>query len=95
MPRATPPSLPPSTPSAAPDHRRAFRALSARLAARRAASFGVRLWLVILVLALCVGAFTYWRVRVPLDGVAHHAGQGTAAGRLALVLAACALAGGV
>ncbi len=99
MPRATPRSLPPPTPasapSLAPDHARVFRALSARLVARRAASFGVRLWFVILVLALCVGAFTYWRVRVPLDGIAHHAGPGTATWRLALVLASCVLAGGV
>src|SRR5437764_1248792 len=95
MPPATPPPLPAPAPAAAPDHARVFRALSARLVARRAASFGVRLWLVIFVLALCVGAFTYWRTRVPLDGISHHAGTGTAVERLALVLAACVLAGGV
>lgn len=73
----------------------AFRALSARLLARRAASFGVRLWLVIAVLALCVGGFVYWQVRVPLDGVVRHSGEAVAAMRLALGLLACVLAGGV
>jgi hypothetical protein len=29
---------------------------------------GPRLWLVTLALAACIGAFTYWQVRVPLDG---------------------------
>ncbi len=78
-----------------PDLSHAFRALAARLAARRAASLGVRLWIVSAVLVLCVAAFTYWRVRVPLDGVVHHLGTATGAGMLALILAACVLAGGV
>ena len=85
----------PLVPSPAPDPSHAFRALSARLAARRAASLGVRLWLVSAVLVACVGAFTYWQVRVPLDGVVRHAGTATGTLRLALVLAACALGGGV
>ena len=71
----------------------AFHALSARLLARRFAALGPRLWFVLAVLVLCVGAFTYWQVRVPLDGVTRHAGVMAATGRLALVLAGCALAG--
>jgi hypothetical protein len=79
----------------ATDHTHAFRALSSRLAARRARALGTRLWLVIAVLVLCVGAFTYWQVRVPLDGVVRHAGIWSGAAWLAVVLAAFALAGGV
>jgi hypothetical protein len=85
----------PLVPSPAPDPAHAFRALSARLAARRAASLGVRLWVVSAVLVSCVAAFTYWRVRVPLDGVVRHFGTTTGAAMLAAVLAACAVAGGV
>jgi hypothetical protein len=85
----------PPAPTPVPDPTHAFRALSARLAARRAASLGVRLWLVSAVLVLCVAAFTYWRVRVPLDGVVHHRGARTGTGMVALVLATCALAGAV
>ena len=55
-----------------PEIAHAFRALSHRLAARRFAGLGPRLTLVTLVLVLSVSAFTYWRVRVPLDGVVHH-----------------------
>jgi hypothetical protein len=78
-----------------PDPTPAFRALSARLTARRIASLGVRLWFVLAVLAACVAAFTYWRVRVPLDGVTRHDGPLAATASLALTLAGCALAGGV
>ena len=77
-----------------PDPAAAFRALSARLLARRAAAMGVRLTVVLAILALCVGAFTYWQVRVPLDGVTRHEGSTAAAVRLALILAGCALASG-
>ncbi len=87
-------STPAAMPPPVPDPTHAFRALSTRLTARRAASFGVRLWLVMLVLVLCVGAFTYWQVRVPLDGVVRHGGPGAGTRRLSLVLAACVLAGG-
>ena len=73
----------------------AFRTLSARLTSRRIASLGLRLWFVFAVLAACVAAFTYWRVRVPLDGVTRHAGPLAAAAWLGLTLGCCALAGGV
>ena len=82
-------------PATRPDPTHAFRALSARLNARRATSLGVRLWLVTMVLVLCVGAFTYWQVRVPLDGSLRHGGAAAATLRLALTLSACVLAAGV
>ncbi len=78
----------------APDQARAFRALASRLAARRAADMGVRLWLVATVLAACVAAFTYWQVRVPLDGTTRRTGTRGGVQRLGLVLAAFAVAGG-
>jgi hypothetical protein len=65
----------------------AFRALRARLLARRAEAMGTRLWLVVLVLAACVAAFTYWQVRVPLDGALRHGGASAATLRLGLSLA--------
>ena len=81
-----------SDPTADPGH--AFRALTARLAARRAAAMGPRLWLVSAVLALCVSAFVYWQVRVPLDGALRNVGLDVAIQRLALVLAAFLAAAG-
>jgi hypothetical protein len=72
----------------------AFRALERRLLARRASEMGPRLWLVALALAACVAAFTYWQVRVPLDGARRHGGVPAATQRLALTLGAIALAGG-
>ncbi len=72
----------------------AFRALERRLLARRAAELGLRLWLVTATLAACVAAFTYWQVRVPLDGARRHGGVPAATRRLATVLGAFALAGG-
>lgn len=75
------------------DPAHAFHALSARLLARRLAAMGPRLWFVLAVLVLCVGAFTYWQVRVPLDGVSRHAGVMAASAMLALVLAGCAFGG--
>jgi len=65
----------------------AFRALRARLLARRAEAMGTRLWLVVLVLAACVAAFTYWQVRVPLDGALRHGGASAATLRLGISLA--------
>jgi hypothetical protein len=73
----------------------AFRTLSSRLAARRAAAVGLRLWLVCGVLAASVFAFTYWQVRVPLDGLVRNDGVEVAGQRLGLVLAAFVLAAGV
>jgi len=62
--------------------RAAFRTLSARLLARRVESLGLRLQVVCAALALLMGAFTYWQVRVPLDGAVHNAARlhGAAAG---------------
>ena len=88
------PGRPAGTSDAARTRAHAFAALSSRLAARRAAGMGLRLWLVCAALALCASAFTYWQVRVPLDGIARHAGGAVAAGRLGLVLAAFVLAAG-
>ena len=78
---------------ATPDPDRAFRALARRLTARRAHELGARLWFVLGVLALAVAAFTYWQVRVPLDGTLRQAGESAAALRLALTLGAFAVAG--
>jgi len=78
---------------ATPDPDRAFRALARRLTARRAHELGLRLWFVLGVLALSVAAFTYWQVRVPLDGALRHGGESAAVLRLALTLSAFALAG--
>jgi hypothetical protein len=64
---------------ATPDPDRAFRALARRLTARRAHELGARLWFVLGVLALSVAAFTYWQVRVPLDGTLRQAGESAAA----------------
>jgi hypothetical protein len=73
----------------------AFRALRARLLARRAAEMGPRLWLVTLALAACIGAFTYWQVRVPLDGALRHGGASGATLRLGVTLALGVLGAGV
>ncbi len=81
-------------PRPTPDQTHAFRALAGRLVARRVADMGVRLWLVAMVLAACVAAFTYWQVRVPLDGTTRHSGTRGGVQRLGLVLAAFAVAGG-
>ena len=83
--------MPPTPTRAVP----AFQALRARLLARRAASMGPRLWLVTLSLAACVGAFTYWQVRVPLDGALRHGGPAAATLRLGVTLALGVLAAGV
>lgn len=80
---------------ATPDPDRAFRALARRLTARRAHESGARLWFVLGVLALSVAAFTYWQVRVPLDGTLRHGGASAAVTRLAVTLAACAAAGAI
>jgi len=69
------------------DPARTFRSLAARLAARRAAAMGLRLWVVCAALALSAGAFTYWQVRVPLDGARRSRGPAAATQRLAIVLA--------
>jgi hypothetical protein len=56
---------------------------------------GTRLWIVTLALAACVGAFTYWQVRVPLDGTLRHRGASGATLRLGVTLAVGVLAAGV
>src|SRR5690349_2275875 len=72
---------------------RAFRVLAARLAARRLAEMGPRLWIVAAALAASVAAFTYWQVRVPLDGAVRHGGVAGGVLRLGVTLAACVVAG--
>src|SRR5256885_2501964 len=88
------PGRPAGTSDAARTRAHAFAALSSRLAARRAAGMGLRLWLVCAMLALCASAFTYWQVRVPLDGIAPHPRGAVAARRPRLLLAAFVLAAG-
>ena len=83
--------MPPSTAS----RTSAFKALRARLLARRAAGMGTRLWIVTLALAASVGAFSYWQVRVPLDGALRHGGASAATLRLGVTLAIGVLAAGV
>jgi len=77
-----------------PEQVHAFRALGRRLAARRASEMGLRLWLVAATLAACAAAFTYWQVRVPLDGALRHAGVAGAVRLLSLVLGGLVLTGG-
>ena len=72
---------------------RAFAALAARLLSRRIAEMGPRLWIVTAALIVSVAAFTYWQVRVPLDGAVRHGGVAGGVQRLALTLAACVLGG--
>lgn len=72
---------------------RAFAALAARLLSRRFAEMGPRLWIVTAALIVSVAAFTYWQVRVPLDGAVRHGGVAGGVQRLALTLAACVLGG--
>lgn len=73
----------------------AFRTLSARLLARRLRMLDLRLALSILVLIVCVTAFVYWQVRIPLDGTVRHHGMFAGVRFLALVLSACVLAAAV
>ncbi len=74
---------------------RAFAALAARLLSRRIAEMGPRLWIVTAALIASVAAFTYWQVRVPLDGAVRHGGVAGGVQRLAWTLAACVAAGAV
>lgn len=55
---------------------------------------GTRLWLVTLALAACIAAFTYWQVRVPLDGALRHGGASAATLRLGITLALGVLGAG-
>ncbi len=71
----------------------AFRTLARRLLARRLAALNGRMRVVLLGLAGYVAAFTYWQVRVPLDGVHRAHGPDAAARLLGIVLLALAAAG--
>jgi hypothetical protein len=73
----------------------AFRDLRRALARRRLRRADARLRFVVLALVLVLSAFTYWRVRVPLDGVHRFHGASGAALMLGAVLGAFVLAGGV
>jgi hypothetical protein len=79
-----------SAPSAAESA--AFRNLSRALARRRLQGAGARLRVVLLAIAAIVGAFTYWQVRIPLDGLHRNQGSGAATLMLGAVLGAFALA---
>jgi len=79
-----------SAPSAA--EAAAFRDLRHALARRRLQGAGTRLRVVLLAIAAIVSAFTYWQVRIPLDGLNRNQGSGAATLALAAVLGALALA---
>ncbi|MCE9627812.1 MAG: hypothetical protein K8R56_07845, partial [Candidatus Eisenbacteria bacterium] len=70
----------------------AFRTLSTRLMARRLRMLDLRLAIAIGVLVVCVTAFVYWQVRVPLDGTVRRHGVLAGVRFLALVLGGCVLA---
>ncbi len=71
----------------------AFRELRRALTRRRLAGAGARFGAAGLAIVAILGAFTYWRVRVPLDGLVRNRGADAAAAALAGELAAFALAG--
>lgn len=70
----------------------AFRDLRRALARRRVQGADLRLRVVLLAIAAIAGAFTYWQVRVPLDGLCRNQGNGAATLALAGLLGAFALA---
>ena len=73
----------------------AFRTLRRALARRRLHASGARVGAATLGIAAIVSAFTYWQVRVPLDGLRRRFGEGAALLALGGVLAALAVAGAV
>lgn len=73
----------------------AYRLLGRALARRRLAGAGTRLRFAVLAIAAIVGAFAYWRMRIPLDGIRRAHGEGVATLALAGVLAALAIAAAV
>ncbi|MBI5711412.1 MAG: hypothetical protein HZC42_14095 [Candidatus Eisenbacteria bacterium] len=73
----------------------AFRALRRALLSRRLAAVGGLLRVELLAIGALTGAFIAWQARLPLDHLAHDAGPWAAVRALALLLGACALAGGV
>jgi hypothetical protein len=77
--------------SAAP----AFQALERALLRRRFEQTDLRLRVEILAIAVLIGMFVLWQVRVPLDGLARAAGPWAAARRLAAGALLVALAGGL
>lgn len=80
----------PATPARDPAH--AFRDLRRALARRRWQHAGARTRAVVLAIAAIVGAFAYWQVRVPLDGLRRARGEASATLALAGLLAVFALA---
>ena len=83
-----------SEPASLPDPAGAFRALERRLLARRLAALDSRTRALALLLGLCVGGLTFWKVRVPLDGAVRLRGAASGAAWLSAVLAAFAALGG-
>jgi len=73
----------------------AFAALERALLRRRFEQTDLRLRLEILAIAVLIGMFVLWQVRVPLDGLARAAGPWAAARRLAAGALLLALAGGI
>lgn len=72
----------------------AFRGLRRALARRRLREAGVSLAFLVVAIVAILSGFTFWRVRVPLDGLCRSHGAGTAVLLPAAVLVALALAAG-
>ncbi len=64
----------------------AFRRLERRLAQRRLQQLDLKLRVELALLALLIGAFLFWQVRVPLAGVVQRSGPAPAAGWLLVAL---------
>jgi hypothetical protein len=73
----------------------AVRQLERRLVRRRFAQLDLRLRLELALLALLIGGFLFWQVRVPLDGLARRAGPGAVLQVLAIAGLILAAIGGV
>jgi hypothetical protein len=64
------------------DEPRAFRTLERRLIRRRLRDLDARLRVELAAIALLVGGFLFWQIRIPLDGLARQRGPLSAAGAL-------------
>ncbi len=72
-----------------------FRALERALLVRRWRAVDARLRVELAVLALLLGAFVFWRTRVPLDGLAKLQGALAAVGAALVLIVVCAAVAGV
>jgi len=85
----------PSADAEAGGRHRAFRELERRLMRRRISQLDPWLRVELIALALLIGAFLFWQVRVPLDGLHHHAGPVAVVRALGAAWLALALIGAV